>query len=254
MLIDPQNSADARRVSENLAHVRARIRAAATESGRSVDQITLVGASKGQSAACLGAARAAGLRDFGESYVQEALPKIAALAHDPAGGASPVWHFIGALQANKTRAVAEHFAWVHTIDRLRIAARLSEQRPYHAPALNVCVQVHIGGEAGKGGAEPAALPQLLRDIAKLPRLKLRGLMCLPPPETDRLRQRHWLAQLRQLFESVNADGAGLDTLSMGMSGDLEAAVQEGATLLRIGTDLFGPRVAPPSPSHIQSAR
>jgi pyridoxal phosphate enzyme (YggS family) len=253
MLIDPQNSADARRVSENLARVRARIRAAAAESGRSVDQITLVGASKGQSVACIRAALAAGLHDFGESYVQDALPKIAALAQDPACGAL-TWHFIGALQANKSRAVAEHFAWVHTIDRLRIAARLSEQRPYHAPALNVCVQVQIGGEASKGGAQPTALPQLLRDIAKLPRLKLRGLMCLPPPETDPLRQRHWLAQLRQLFESVNADGAGLDTLSMGMSGDLEAAVAEGATLLRIGTDLFGPRVAPPSPSHIQSPR
>jgi pyridoxal phosphate enzyme (YggS family) len=248
MLIDPQNLLAAQRIVGNLARVRARIDAAAAQSGRSVDQITLVGASKGQPAAVLAAALAAGLHDFGESYVQDALPKIAALQHGPA----PVWHFIGAVQANKTRAVAENFAWVHGIDRLRIAARLSEQRPYHAPALNVCVQVRIGGEASKGGADPALLPQLLRDIARLPRLKLRGLMCLPPPETDAARQRHWLHQLRQLFESVNADGAGLDTLSMGMSGDLEAAIQEGATLVRIGTDLFGPRVAQPSPSHIQS--
>jgi PLP dependent protein len=237
-------------LAENLARIRARIIAAARESDRSVDQITLVGASKGQSAAALQLALDAGLHDFGENYVQDALPKMAALAADPA----PTWHFIGALQANKTRAVAENFAWVHALDRLRIAERLSEQRPYHAPALNVCVQVNIGGEGSKGGVAPTALRQLLRDIAPLPRLKLRGLMCLPPPEEDPARQRYWLHQLRELFESVNADGAGLDTLSMGMSADLEAAVHEGATMLRIGTALFGPRVAPPSPSHIQSAR
>ena len=253
MLIDPQNSARARDLAGNLARVRGRIRAAALESGRSVDQITLVGASKGQSATVIAAALAAGLHDFGESYVQDALPKMAALAQGPQPGACINWHFIGALQANKTRAVAENFSWVHGVDRLRIAARLSEQRPYHAAPLNVCVQVHIGGEGSKAGADPAAVPQLLRDIRTLPRLKLRGLMCLPPPEQDPVRQRHWLQQLRQLFESVNADGAGLDTLSMGMSTDLEAAVQEGATLVRIGTDLFGPRVAPPSPSHIQSS-
>jgi pyridoxal phosphate enzyme (YggS family) len=250
MLIDPQNSPPPQRFAENLARIRARIRAAAGESGRSVDQITLVGASKGQSAAALRVALEAGLRDFGESYVQDALPKMAALAADFA----PTWHFIGALQANKTRAVAENFAWVHAIDRRRIAERLSEQRPYHAAALNVCVQVNIGGEGSKGGVAPTALPQLLRDITALPRLKLRGLMCLPPPEEDPARQRYWLHQLRELFESVNADGAGLDTLSMGMSSDLEPAVHEGATLLRIGTALFGARVAPPSPSHIQSAR
>jgi pyridoxal phosphate enzyme (YggS family) len=253
MLIDPQNWADAHRLAGNLERVRARIRAAALESGRSVDQITLVGASKGQSAAVIAAAKAAGLHDFGESYVQDALPKMAALGEAPLSGASSIWHFIGALQANKTRAVAENFTWVHGVDRLRIAARLSEQRPYHAPPLNVCVQVQIGAESSKGGAQPAAVPQLLREIRKLPRLTLRGLMCLPPPEQDPLRQRHWLQQLRQLFESVNADGAGLDTLSMGMSADLEAAIHEGATLVRIGTDLFGPRVAPPSPSHIQSS-
>jgi pyridoxal phosphate enzyme (YggS family) len=253
MLIDPQNLLAARRVTENLGRVRARIRAAAVESGRSVDQITLIGASKGQPAAILAAAQEAGLRDFGESYVQDALPKMATLsAALPASAIT--WHFIGALQANKTRAVAENFAWVHTLDRLRIAERLSEQRPYHAPALNICVQVHIGAEASKGGADPASIPQLLRDIARLPRLKLRGLMCLPPPEHDPVRQRYWLHQLRQLFESVNANGAGLDTLSMGMSDDLDAAIHEGATLVRIGTDLFGPRVARPSPSHIQSPR
>jgi PLP dependent protein len=250
MLIDPQNSLAAQALAGNLARVRARISAAAAQCGRSVDQITLVGATKGQSAPVLAAALAAGLHDFGESYVQDALPKMAALVQGPA----PVWHFIGALQANKTRAVAEHFAWVHGVDRLRIAERLSEQRPYHAPALNVCLQVHIGGERSKGGADPAEVPGLVRDVARLPRLKLRGLMCLPPPEADPARQREWLHQLRQLFDSVNADGAGLDSLSMGMSHDLEAAILEGATLVRIGTALFGPRVAPPSPSHIQSSR
>jgi pyridoxal phosphate enzyme (YggS family) len=240
MLIDPQNLLDAPHIAANLARLRARISAAALQFGRSVDRITLVGASKGQPAAVIAAAQRAGLHDFGESYVQEALPKIEALA----GAAAPQpinWHFIGALQANKTRAVAENFAWVHGLDRLRNAQRLSDQRPYHAPPLNVCVQVHIGGEASKGGIEPSALPQLLRDLALLPRLKLRGLMCLPPPETDPTRQRYWLQQLHQLFESVNAAGAGLDTLSMGMSDDLEAAVDSGATVLRIGTALFGPR-------------
>ncbi len=237
MLIDPQNLLATQRVAANLARLRARISAAAAQSGRSVDQITLVGASKGQPVAVLAAALAAGLRDFGESYVQDALPKMADLAQ----GHAPVWHFIGALQANKTRAVAENFAWVHGVDRLRIAERLAEQRPYHAPDLNVCVQVHIGGEGSKGGADPALVPQLLRDIARLPHLKLRGLMCLPPPEADPLRQRHWLHQLGELFESVNADGAGLGTLWMGMSADLDAAVHEGATMVRIGTDLFGPR-------------
>jgi hypothetical protein len=249
MLIDPQNSPPPQRLAENLARIQARIQAAVRESGRSVEQITLIGASKGQPAAVLELALNAGLHHFGESYVQDALPKMAALT-----AGAPVWHFIGALQANKTRAIAENFAWVHTVDRLRIAERLCEQRPFHAPVLNVCVQVNIGGEGSKGGVEPSALRQLLRDIALLPRLKLRGLMCLPPPEVEPARQRDWLHQLRELFESVNADGAGLDTLSMGMSSDLEAAVHEGATMLRIGTALFGARVARPSPSHIQSPR
>jgi PLP dependent protein len=241
MLIVPQNLTQPLQIAANLARLRARIHAAALECGRSVDHITLVGASKGQPATLIAAAQDAGLRDFGESYVQDALSKMTELAAGPSPPAPLTWHFIGALQSNKTRAVAENFSWVHGIDRLRIAQRLSEQRPFHAPALNVCVQVHIGGETSKGGAEPEALPRLLRDVALLPRLKLRGLMCLPPAETNRERQEYWLRQLRQLFDSVNADGAGLDTLSMGMSEDLEAAVHAGATLLRIGTDLFGPR-------------
>ena len=242
MLIVPQNLTEPERIAANLERIRDRIRTAAEQSGRTVDQITLVGASKGRAAPAIAAAHAAGLSDLGENYVQDALPKMAELARSaPAAAAGITWHFIGALQANKTRAVAENFAWVHTVERLRIAERLSAQRPFHAPALNVCVQVHIGGEASKAGAEPAQVPQLLRAIGALPRLKLRGLMCLPPPEAAAERQRYWLHQLLELFESVNADGAGLDTLSMGMSADLEAAVQEGATLVRIGTDLFGPR-------------
>jgi pyridoxal phosphate enzyme (YggS family) len=246
MLIVPQNLIEPERIAANLERIRGRIRTAAEESGRSVDQVTVIGASKGHGAAAIAAAHAAGLTDLGESYVQDALPKMAALAQRAAAapeapGGGIIWHFIGALQANKTRAVAENFSWVHTIDRLRVAERLSEQRPFHAPALNVCVQVRIGAEAGKAGAEPAQVPQLLRAISALPRLTLRGLMCLPPPESEPARQRYWLHQLRDLFESVNADGAGLDTLSMGMSADLEAAVREGATLVRIGTDLFGPR-------------
>jgi PLP dependent protein len=241
MLIVPQNLIEPARIAANFERIRGRIRTAAEQSGRTVDQITVIGASKGHGAQAIAAAHAAGLTDLGESYVQDALPKMAELPHTAPAAGGIVWHFIGALQANKTRAVAQNFSWVHTVDRLRIAERLSAQRPYHAPALNVCVQVQIGGEASKAGAEPAQLPQLLRAIAALPRLKLRGLMCLPPPEAEPLRQRYWLHQLRELFESVNADGAGLDTLSMGMSTDLEAAVHEGATLVRIGTDLFGPR-------------
>src|ERR1700733_13521036 len=169
MLIVPQNLLEAERIAANLVRIRDRIRTAAEQSGRSVDQITVIGASKGQPLAVIAAAHAAGLADLGESYVQDALPKMAALAAlAPAAGRGLVWHFIGALQANKTRPVAENFSWVHTIDRLRIAARLSEQRPYHAPPLNVCVQVHLGGEASKAGAAPAAVPQLLRAVAALP--------------------------------------------------------------------------------------
>jgi hypothetical protein len=170
--------------------------------------------------------------------VQEALDKIEALRD-----LSLTWHFVGRLQGNKTRPVASTFAWVHAVDRLKIAERLSEQRPFHAPPLNVCLQVNVGGEASKGGVTPAELPALARDVALLPRLKLRGLMCIPPDETDPARQRHWFAELRSAFEALNAQGAGLDTLSMGMSGDFEEAIAEGATIVRVGTALFGDRAA-----------
>ncbi len=230
MLRGPQN------LAENLAKVRARIAAAAAQCGRNAHSITIVAASKSQPPAAVEAAARAGLEHFGESYLKEALEKIASPA-----AASLTWHFIGRLQANKTRPVAERFSWVHSVDRLRLAERLSAQRPYHAPPLNVCIQVSLGGEPGKGGAAPEEARALAAAVAELPRLKLRGLMCLPPEERLLERQRRWFAELRRIFEDLNATGAGLDTLSMGMSGDLEAAVLEGATLVRVGTALFGPR-------------
>jgi pyridoxal phosphate enzyme (YggS family) len=230
MLIGPQN------LPENLERVRERIRAAAARAGRDVRSITLLAASKSQSAASVRTAAALGVRDFGENYVQEGLEKIQALRD-----VGLIWHFIGHAQANKTRVLAEQFDWVHSVDRMRIAERLSSQRPHHAPPLNVCIQVGLGGEESKGGAEPEEVPALAAGIAHLPRIALRGLMCLPPAEEAESRQRHWFALLRELCTRINATGLKLDTLSMGMSGDLEAAVIEGATMVRIGTALFGPR-------------
>ncbi len=221
---------------ENLDRVRGRIAAAAAQCGRNAHSITIVAASKSQPSALIEAAARAGLEHFGESYLKEALEKIASLAADPL-----TWHFIGRLQANKTRPVAETFSWVHSVDRLRLAQRLSAQRPYHAPPLNVCIEVSLAAEPGKAGAAPADVPALAAAVAELPRLKLRGLMCLPPEERALESQRRWFAELRGIFEDLNSAGAGLDTLSMGMSEDLEAAVLEGATLVRIGTALFGPR-------------
>jgi len=228
--MSPQNLAAA------LSGVRERIERAAARSGRSAQSVTLLAVGKAQPAQVIAMAADLGLRDFGESYLQEALGKIAALRHREL-----TWHFVGRLQANKTRPVAESFAWVHALDRLRIATRLSEQRPFHAPPLNVCLQVNLAGEASKGGVAPAEVPALAAGVAALPRLKLRGLMCLPPAETEVARQRAWFAQLRALYEQLNASGAGLDTHSMGMSGDFEAAIEEGATVVRIGTALFGTR-------------
>jgi hypothetical protein len=198
------------------------------------------------------AAARAGIANFGESYLQEALEKItaveqlrAAQSAQPGAPREPelTWHFVGRLQSNKTRPVAESFAWVHAVDRLKIAERLAEQRPYYAPPLNVCLQVNVAGEGSKGGVGFAELPALASAVASLPRLILRGLMCLPPEEDEPARQRHWFRKLREALESLNATGLALDTLSMGMSGDLEAAIQEGATIVRVGTALFGPRPA-----------
>jgi pyridoxal phosphate enzyme (YggS family) len=235
MLIRPQNYA------QNLHSVRARLALAAAQHGRSPDGVTLLAVSKGQPAAAVLSVAELGVENFGENYLQEALPKIDALA-----GRRLTWHFIGPLQANKTRPIAERFAWVHTLDRLRVAERLAAQRPHYAADLNVCIQVKLGGEALKSGAAPEAVAELAAAVAALPRLKLRGLMCLPPPETDPARQRFWFAQLRRLYDMLNAQALALDTLSMGMSADLEAAVAEGATIVRIGTALFGPRPGPPA--------
>jgi len=214
--------------------------AAAAGAGRSADSVTLLAISKGQPAELIRAAAAAGVTAIGESYLAEALGKMQALGDLPLA-----WHFVGRLQANKTRQVAEAFAWVHSLDRLKIAERLAAQRPPHAPALNVCIQVNLAGEASKGGVPAADAAGLAAAVAALPRLALRGLMCIPPEETDPGRQRAWFARLRTLRDSLNAGGLRLDTLSMGMSGDFEAAIQEGATLVRIGTALFGPRSSLP---------
>jgi pyridoxal phosphate enzyme (YggS family) len=236
---------------ERLHEVRERIKKAAAEAGRAVDSITLLGITKGQPASMLHTAIQAGIRQFGESYLQEALDKMAEMAklraeprppqEEPGAAEEPTWHFVGRLQSNKTRPVAEGFAWVHAVDRLKIAERLAEQRPYYAPALNVCLQVNVAGEDSKGGVSFAELPTLATQVAALPRLKLRGLMCLPPEESDLQRQRHWFGLLREALEQLKAAGLALDTLSMGMSGDLEAAILEGATIVRVGTALFGPR-------------
>jgi PLP dependent protein len=220
----------------HLAAVRTRIAAAAAGAGRSADSVTLLAVAKGQPAEMIRAAAAAGQTDIGESYLAEALGKMDALGDLPL-----TWHYIGRLQANKTRHVAERFAWVHGLDRLKIAERLAAQRPFHAPALNVCIQVNLAGEESKGGVPAAEVPDLATAVAALPRLALRGLMCIPPEETDPVRQRDWFARLAALRDSLNAGGLGLDTLSMGMSGDFEAAIQEGATLVRVGTAIFGPR-------------
>jgi pyridoxal phosphate enzyme (YggS family) len=230
MLMGPQN------LPEQVGIVRNRISSAAQAAMRNVDSVTLLAVSKAQPANKVRTVAQLGVRDFGESYVQEALDKIEALRD-----LSLTWHFIGRLQANKTRPVAASFDWVHAVDRLKIAERLSQQRPFHAPPLNVCLQVNIAGEASKGGVTPAELPALAAAVAALPRLKLRGLMCIPPDETDPTR--HWFASMRRELETLNAAGAKLDTLSMGMSGDFESAILEGATLVRIGTALFGSRSA-----------
>jgi pyridoxal phosphate enzyme (YggS family) len=181
-------------------------------------------------------AATAGVTDFGENYLQEALGKMDALADLPL-----VWHFIGGIQSNKTAAVAERFDWVHSVDRANVARRLSDQRPAHLAALNLCIQVQLVPEATKRGVPPEAVSALAAAIAPLPRIRLRGLMCVPPPEIHIDAQRAVFARLRMLLEEINAGGNRLDTLSMGMSGDFESAIAEGSTLVRIGTALFGAR-------------
>jgi pyridoxal phosphate enzyme (YggS family) len=220
-------------IRANLQAIRRRISEALQGDSRDV---TLVTVSKSQPPEALREAFAAGARDFGESYVQEALPKIAALGDLPVQ-----WHFIGHLQANKARPVAEAFDWVHGVDRARIAAALSRGRPAARGDLNVCIQVNISGEATKGGVEPGEALALAREIAAMPRLKLRGLMGMASASDDPAEQRAQFRVLRQTYDGIAKDGLALDTLSMGMSGDFEPAIAEGATVVRVGTAIFGPR-------------
>jgi pyridoxal phosphate enzyme (YggS family) len=230
MLMGPQN------LPENIRRVQERMHRAAAACARSVDSVTLLAVTKSQPADIVRSAAQAGLREFGESYVQEALGKIAALADLPL-----VWHFVGRIQANKTRDIAENFAWAHGVERLRIAERLAAQRPFHAPPLNICLQVNLAAEASKGGLAPEEVPALAAQVAALPRLTLRGLMCIPPADQDADAQRQRFTELAELLARLNAGGAQLDTLSMGMSADLEPAICAGATIVRIGTALFGAR-------------
>jgi hypothetical protein len=223
-------------IAENIAKVGERIRAAAQASGRDLDHIGLLAVSKTKPAAAVREAYAAGLRDFGENYLQEALEKQAELSELPL-----IWHFIGPIQSNKTKPIAEHFAWAHSVDRLKIAQRLSEQRPAGLPPLNICLQVNVSAEASKSGCAPAELAALAQAVSQLPNLRLRGLMAIPEPTDDVAAQRAAFARLRELRDGLPLP---LDTLSMGMSHDLDAAIAEGATWVRIGTALFGARDYP----------
>ncbi|NWB25750.1 YggS family pyridoxal phosphate-dependent enzyme [Pseudomonas gingeri] len=220
-------------IADNIASVAARISAAAQACGRDAADIRLLAVSKTKPAEAVREAHAAGLRDFGENYLQEALGKQAQLTDLPL-----CWHFIGPIQSNKTRAIAEHFDWVHSVDRLKIAQRLSEQRSADLPPLNICIQVNVSGEASKSGCTPADLPALVAAIGALPNLVLRGLMAIPEPTEERAAQDAAFATVRTLQDSLHLP---LDTLSMGMSHDLESAIAQGATWVRIGTALFGAR-------------
>jgi pyridoxal phosphate enzyme (YggS family) len=224
-------------IADNTALVQTRIHAAALAAQRDANSVHLLAVSKTKPAEALREAYAAGIRDFGENYLQEALGKQLELADLPLS-----WHFIGPIQSNKTRAIAENFAWVHSVDRLKIAQRLSEQRPAELPPLNICIQVNVSGEASKSGCTPADLPALASAISALPRLKLRGLMAIPEPTEDRAEQDAAFAVVRDLNNSLQASlNLPLDALSMGMSHDLESAIAQGATWVRIGTALFGAR-------------
>jgi len=223
----------------NLQAVGARIDAAARACGRDPATVALLAVSKTWPADCVREAAAAGQRAFGENYVQEGCDKIDTLTEQGLAGLE--WHFIGPLQSNKTRPVAERFHWVHSVDRLKIAQRLSEQRPAHLSPLQVCVQVNISGEDSKSGCAPAEVAALCQAVAQLPRLTLRGLMAIPAPVEDAAAQQEPFRKLRQLLEQLQAAGLALDTLSMGMSHDIEAAIAEGATIVRVGTAIFGAR-------------
>ncbi len=211
---------------------------ACAAAGRTADCVTLLAVSKGHAAETVRVASQLGVQDFGESYLQEAVAKIAALK-----GLELTWHYIGQIQANKTKPIAEYFSWVHTVDRLKVLERLSAHRPHYAPDLQICLQVRLAAEAGKGGAEPQDVLALAQAAQQLPKLKLRGLMCIPPPETVAAKQEQWFRMLAELAAQLRANDIETDTLSMGMSDDLEAAIRCGSTLIRVGTAIFGPRGA-----------
>ncbi|ADJ65281.1 YggS family pyridoxal phosphate-dependent enzyme [Herbaspirillum seropedicae] len=227
-------------IAQNLQHVQQQIAAAAERAGRPAGAVQLLAVSKTFGPQAVLEAVRAGQRAFGENYLQEALEKIAALPL-LAPDVPLQWHFIGPIQSNKTRPIAEHFDWVHSVDRLKIAQRLSEQRPAALGALNVCLQVNISGEDSKSGLDPAELPAVAAQVAQLPGLKLRGLMAIPAPSEDVTQQRAAFAAVRSLLAQLQAQGLALDTLSMGMSADLDAAVAEGASIVRIGSAIFGAR-------------
>jgi pyridoxal phosphate enzyme (YggS family) len=223
-------------VSANLAQVRKRIELAVLAAGRPADAVSLLAVSKTMPAQAVRDAFAAGQLAFGENYIQEGVDKIASLADLPL-----VWHCIGPIQSNKTKLVAENFAWVHSIDRLKIAERLSAQRPVHLPALQICLQVNVDGGSNKSGVSPTDLLALAQAVAQLPNLQLRGIMTIPEPAENEAAARSVHRQAKALFDSLNAAGLKLDTLSMGMTGDLEAAIAEGSTCVRVGTAIFGHR-------------
>ncbi len=235
MLIGPQNLA----VNVNL--VRSRINLVAQVAGRTPSGVTLIAVSKSQTSAACRAVATAGVADFGENYLQEAISKIDSLTD-----LKLCWHFIGRLQSNKTRTIALYFDWVHGIDRFEIAKRLSDQRSSHRNPLNLCIQVALVPESTKAGLYPEEVPDLAQKIAALPRVRLRGLMCVPPAQTDASKQLSVFIRLKQLLDQLNSQDLQLDTLSMGMSEDFEAAIVAGATHVRIGSALFGPRTVIPS--------
>jgi PLP dependent protein len=230
-------------IAVNLQSVRERIARACAAAGRDVNEVTLLAVAKTFGADAVRAAHRAGANAFGENYIQEAVEKKALLADLPLQ-----WHCIGPIQSNKTRLVATHFDWAHTVDRLKIAQRLSEQRPAQAPPLDVCIQVNIDGGPGKSGIAPQEALALAREVAALPRLKLRGLMTIPEPAPDFDAQLAVHRQARRLFEELRAAGLPLDTLSMGMTADLEAAIHAGSTMVRVGTAIFGGRATSSAPA------
>jgi pyridoxal phosphate enzyme (YggS family) len=223
-------------IAQRMQAILCSIRDATRNAGRDPESVMLLAVSKAHPASALRAAFDAGQRAFGESYLQEALDKMAEL-----GGLPIDWHFIGPIQSNKTRSIAESFSWVHGVDRLKIAQRLADARPDNVPPLNVCLQVNVSGEASKSGCAPQELPALAHAVAALPRLRLRGLMAIPEPTPDVALQRRQFRMLFELHEALKREGLALDTLSMGMSDDYPAAIAEGATIVRVGTAIFGAR-------------